>query len=341
MGRMALFAVMGLSLTLGIVAYNLNSSKNLLTGNVIGFSKYTMSRDVAHTAVNMALRALDRNDSVFIATRSLSANFMGGSATVSFSYVTSLDTMDLTCSSNFLDTTYQMKLRLYRTPVPFPTLDAAVGLNVPNVDFKIDGASARIDGHNHDIDGNLLPPSADDKPGVAVISTGDTVDILNPSWKDQIDGSKKVIVDSGMANPGLYVDQYIAANDYYYPSGLYASNMTWGSATTPKIVYCTGDVKFTGNIEGWGIMVVHGNLTLAGTFKFHGLVVAYQDAGIEEATSLSTGTPEIDGGFLMAGGAGSDFTMKGNVKVMYSSQALQNAKYINKLQVYKVARWYE
>ena len=56
MGRMALIIVMGLTLTLGIVGFSLNKAKSGTIENVSGFDKYTNARNIAHTAVNVALR---------------------------------------------------------------------------------------------------------------------------------------------------------------------------------------------------------------------------------------------------------------------------------------------
>jgi hypothetical protein len=335
---MALIIVMGLSLTLGIVGFSLNRAKTGTIENVSGFHKYATARNIAHTAVNIALRALDRNDSVFMATRTMSVSAMGGSATVSYSYpnILSLDTIVLTANARYLDTSRMMSLRLRRWPVPFPTIGQAVGLRVPDVNFQMSGTPS-IDGHNHDINGIPLPPSANDKPGVGVIYAPDTTQVLG--FGSMIDGTKDVVYDTTIADPNQFVTEYINAADRVFTSGTYGSNMTWGSAISPQIVYTTGDVKFNGNIEGWGILVVHGDLTLTGTFKFHGLVIAYQDTQID--VQFSTGTPDVIGALLMAGSTGSQFVMKGNSNVSYSKDAINNAQFINKLQVYRVMSWYE
>ena len=155
----------------------------------------------------------------------------------------------------------------------------------------------------------------------------------------------KIGVDTGMSNPALYVDQYINAADRVFTSGTYGGNMTWGTPLSPQIVFCnatSGEVRFTGTILGWGILVVKGSLRISGNFSFHGLVIGYNDLGLEKDTlALSTGTPEIIGGLLMAGNSGSRFEMKGNDKIVYSKDALELAKYINKLQAYRVVKWFE
>jgi len=338
MGRMAIIIVIGLSLTVGIVGYSLNNSKTGVIENVAGFDKYTMARNIAHTAVNMALRALDRNDSIFIVTKSMSVSVMGGSAGITYSYpsLPSLDTIELQATARFMDTTRTMKLRLKRTTIPFPDVNQPVALRVPNVDFTMSG-NPTIDGRNHSIFGSLLPPSADDRPGVGVITPSDTTKVL--AYASKIQGTGVVVLDSSIADPTPYVPEYINAADYTWGSGTYNGNNTWGSAASPVIIFCDGDVKFNGDAEGWGILVVKGNLEFRGGFTFHGLVITYSDVTIECA--FASGTPDIIGATLVAGPSGSKFTMKGNSTVAFSQPALDMAQYINKLQVYRVMRWYE
>lgn len=338
MGRMAIIIVIGLSLTVGIVGYSLNTSKSGTIENVAGFDKYTTSRNIAHTAVNMALRALDRNDSVFIATRYMEMNLMDGRASVALSYpsLPALDTVDLTATAWFMDTTRLMRLRLYRKPVPFPVVNEAVGLRVPNVQFQMNG-TADINGKNHSMLGFPLPPSAEDKPGVGFLTPSDTADAA--PYALMIDGTPDAVQDSFIADPGLYAGEYMSAADMVFNTGTYGSNMVWGSPAAPWIVFCDGDVKFNGNVDGWGILLVRGSLTLAGTFKFRGLVIAYDDATID--VQFSVGTPDVIGGLIMSGPSGGKFVMKGASSVVYSKEALEMAKYINKLQVYRVLRWYE
>jgi len=242
-----------------------------------------------------------------------------------------------------MDTVKQMYLRLRRQPIPFPTVGEAVGLRVPNVDFQMNG-SPSIDGHNHDIYGNLLPPSSNDKPGVGVL-TPNPDSITVAAYDGMIVGTQDVVVDPTMSDPSQYVNDYISAADRVFSPGVYGGNMTWGTQAAPQIVYSngeSGEVRFTGTVEGWGILVVKGSLRNSGNFTFHGLVIGYNDVTIRKDTvGLSTGTPNIVGGIVMAGNSGSLFQMKGNDNVSYSKDALELAKYINKLQVYHVMKWYE
>ena len=147
----------------------------------------------------------------------------------------------------FMDTVKTMSLRLRRQPIPFPTIGEAVGLRVNDLDYDMNG-SPSIDGHNHDINGNLLAASANDKPGVGVM-TGNPDSVKVAGFGSKIDGTSDVVVDPGMSDPSLFVNDYINAADRVYTSGTYGSNMTWGSQAAPQIVFAnatSGLVKFGG-----------------------------------------------------------------------------------------------
>ena len=350
MGRMAIILVMSLVLTAGIIGYSINQSKSYSVENVAGFDKYVSARNIAHTGVNMMLRALDRNDTMYVnklsrgQTARLHTNLMSGVCSVSVKLTNPafLDTIDITSKAVMMETTKTMTLRLRRRPVPFPTINEAVALRVPAVDFRLTG-NPLIDGRNHDMNGTLLAPSANDKPGVGVITLADSITVAG--YGSKIQGSQDVKIDLGMDDPSLFVNDYISAADRVFTAGTYSGNMTWGTEAAPQIVYAdatAGNIKFAGTISGYGILVVRGSLEISGNFKFRGLVIAYNDVTIEKDTlALTTGTPDIIGGVLMAGNPNSRFEMKGNDKIVYSKDALEMAKYINKLQVYKVIRWYE
>lgn len=346
MGKMALLMVLGLSLTVGYIAYTLNKSKSTLVERVTGFDKYANARNIAHTGVNMLLRRFDRNDSTLLAPLNLglpvymTVSSMGGvcSLMAKLPSYPALDTVDITANSRFMDTTRYMKIRLRRAPVPFPTFNEAVGLHVNSPNFQMNG-SALIDGRDHTIDGVLLPapPDTSYKPGVGVINPADTSTVLG--YASKINGTQDVKVDPSIVDPSSFVPEYINAADYTYGSGTYGKNYVWGSPTNPQIVYANGNVTFNGNGVGYGLLVVNGNLTLAGTFQWHGVVICYNTATID--VQFAAGTPNIYGAVLMSGPAGSDFIMKGNTEVAYSYAAVQMAMYINKLQVYRVMYWYE
>ena len=351
MGRLAIILVIILVASVGIISYSINLSKKYTVENVSGFHKYTIGRNIAHTGVNMMLRKLDKNDTSIINPMNrgqkvwMRTNVMAGICSVSIQLKNPLylDTVDLTSKSQFMDTVYTMRLRLQRSPIPFPSINEAVGLNVPNVEFKIKGASVRIDGRDHDVNG-VLTSGVNDKPGVGIVTPADSIKVLDPKWVNQILGTRKVVVDDSMLDPSQYLTEYLMGADITYrgPTTI-PPGVTWGSSTTPWIVVCdasAGEIKFPGKIEGWGILVLRGGMEMETSFKFHGLVIVYDSLRVKDIEFDLEGSAFVVGGLLMAGGGGS-FELEENSKVYYSKEALDLARYINKLQAYKVMKWYE
>jgi len=335
MGKMGMVIVFGMSLASMFLGYKINQSHVSSVTNMSGYFKYTMARNIAHAAVDVALHELEMgNDSTELFTGSV----MGGTYTVDVVFVR--DTVDMASRGYYVDTTYSIALRLERYAKPFPEVQGAVVLPVNRVGFTMQGSTS-IDGRDHDINGNLQP-GAESKAGVVTLSEADSVAVA--AFSNRIMGSPQVSIDTAMSDPLKFVDEYIANADYTYNAGVYGSNATWGSAESPAIVVCdagSGTVEFTGSIEGWGILVVKGKLGLAGTFKFHGLVLVYQEGASEAELSMGVGASKIVGGILMDGAEGSKFTMKGNAQVVYSSAALDNAEHMKKLMAYRILSWYE
>jgi hypothetical protein len=146
-----------------------------------------------------------------------------------------------------------------------------------------------------------------------------------------------------------FLSEYKSSADYSYnSSGTFGGNNTWGTSASPAIVYCNaGDdtsysIKFAGNITGYGILVVRGNVQFNGTFDFYGLVVV--DGYNTMVQFGASGTPQIVGGVIVAGNSSASVTLKGTGntgKVKYSSDALAKARKINKLAYYSILEWYE
>ena len=273
---------------------------------------------------------------------------MSGLCTISvkLSHPPALDTIDIISKAKYIDTSRSMQIRLTRKPVPFPVIGEALGLRIPGVDVSASGNANNIDGRDHALDGNtIVGPGLS---GVGVLSSSDSTDVVNVKKLNITTsaGVPKITVDPGMADPASYIQDYVNAADYVYTAGTYGSNMTWGDSTRPVIVYAngqSGDVTFNGTITGWGILVARGTLNLGGNFSFNGLVITFNDVTINQDTLAlgGKGTPDVLGAILAAGNTNSDVILKGNTQVSYSSAALNLAKYINKLQVYRVLQWYE
>ncbi|MBM4160335.1 MAG: hypothetical protein FJ217_04455 [Ignavibacteria bacterium] len=338
MGRASLFLVLGLSLAFGIIGFSMRRTTTSLVEAQTGYSKYLFARNLARTAIHTTLRAFDRN----LTPIPEAGAFNGGSYAVQ--YQENHDTLWLKSTGMYAESTYTMRVKLFRTTKPFPRVGAAIGIRATPVNFLIAG-HAKVDGRNYDSTGTNLVGSGD-VPGVATMTSSDSTTVAKE--KDEIQGAPPIKVDTSTIDPLPFLDEYKSNADYVYNvSGVY-NTVTWGTESNPVIVYCnagddtTFSIKFTGNVVGWGILVVRGNVQFNGNFDFKGLVVV---DGFNTVVQFgAAGTPQIVGGVIIAGNAGASVALKGtgaNAKVKYSADALDKARRIGKLRYYSIIEWYE
>ncbi len=343
MGKMALLMVLAMSLTLGVVGYTINGAKMSVSSRVAGFHKYTSARNIAHSAVNVTLRAFDRNDTSVInplekgKTVTLNKTMMDGESVVTITLPPSLkrDTLDMTTKATFQDSIYRMKLRLRRTPKPFPMVNACIGFASAGIVYAIDGKPHSITGLNYNIDGTRGDASRDTL-GVATKTSADSAVVAPDAAR--ISGDPFKIKVEPPDDPSSYVGEYINMADYVFADGS-SNNGTYGSPTAPVIGYAKGEVKFGGNGKFYGVLIINGSLDFNGTFNIYGLILCY-GSDIVISVSTSAGNPSLYGGLIMSGSAGSKFSLKGTPQLFYSYEALEMAKYIGKMQAYQVVSWY-
>jgi hypothetical protein len=340
MGRASLLLVMSLGVVFGIIGMSMRGSTNTLVVAQTGYFKYSEARNLARMAIHTTLRAYDRN----LYPIPTSGTFNGGTYNLAISE--SADTLWITSTGRVADSSYTMKVKLLLTTKPFPAVNAAIGIRATPVNFSVN-AKAMVDGRNYDATGTTLVGNGD-MAGVSTMKKADSTTVKTAGGANIL-GSPPVDVDTTTIDPLPFLSEYKSSADFTYnASGTYGGNTTWGSSPAPAIVYCNaGDdtsysIKFTGNISGYGILVVRGNVQFNGTFDFHGLVVV--DGYNTVVQFGASGTPQIVGGVIVAGNAGASVSLKGTGntgKVKYSEDALAKAKKINKLRYYSIIEWYE
>ncbi len=344
MGSNSIFGVLALMFFFTVINSSMNERDKHAADDTYGYIKYTYAREIARSAINIALKKV--SDSVSI--KSVYGKLDGGTYTVSISKVEPV--MDISSHAMFNDTNYKIQAKLLVYPKPFPTVGAAVGLHVNDVDFGIvngknKNPSTTINGYNHDTSGNRLYDTLG-VPGVTVIKASDTAKILTPPYPNQIDGPRDANYDPNLPDPAEFVDLYIAQADTIISATKpMNSNATFGRSTNPAIVYIDGgpdtnsSIKINGNLSGWGILVIHGNTVFNGNLTWKGLVIVYGETAI--TFSASSGNATILGSILMGGAPGSEFTTNGSVSFKYSTETLKRAQYIGKLLAYRIIDWYE
>jgi hypothetical protein len=338
MGRTAIILVIGLGIAFGFISNSIRSGINILTANSVSYNKYSIARNLARTAIHATLRAYDRGLDPIPTT----GTFNGGTWNVHLT--TSVDTLWIVSTGTYADSSYTMWVRLLRSTKPFPVPNAAIGIRAAPVNFNLTG-HAGVDGRNHNLDGTLT--GSGDLPGVTTMNKTDSSNVAAAGGTNIV-GNPPEKVDTSTVDPNAFLNEYLANADYVYnTSGTYAGQ-SWGSATSPVVVYCNAgadtsfSIKFTGGVTGYGILVVQGNVQFNGGVNFVGLVVV---SGFNTVVSFgASGTPQILGGLIVAGNNGASVTLKGTGttgKITYSSAAIQQAMNIGKLRYYKILSWYE
>jgi hypothetical protein len=339
MGRASIFLVMGLGVVFAIIGLNMQGSTSYLVKAQMGYSKYTIARDLARLAVHTTLRAYDRN----LSPIPTSGAFNGG--TYSVTTKASGDTLWLTTVGTYADSSYTMNVKLLRTTKPFPKVNAALGIRATPVAFTLSG-KAQIDGQNYDSTGTKLIGTGN-VPGVATMTKTDSTTVKKAGGTN-ITGSVPVKVDTSTVDPLSFLNEYKNGADYTYDVGGTYTNVTWGSPSAPSIIYCNaGDdpaysIKFTGNVVGYGILVIRGNVQFNANFTFTGLVII--DGFNAQVQLGQSGTPQVIGGVIVAGNAGASISLKGTGttgKIMYSAAALKTASNVAKLRFYSIMEWFE
>lgn len=350
MGKAALMLVLGLSLAFAVIGQNLHKTGSMTAEFQTGYLKYASARNLARTAVHARLRTIESGGAQ---KGRLDGSFNRGTY---YTVVDSLgpDSLRMIAWSRYEDSVYTMRLTLQSYPKPFPGVSAAIGIRATPVSFSMSGSGVEVNGNNHNEDGSAIVASGH-VPGVATLNKTDSTTVYNEGLDNKgvqrIKGSPSAVtVNPNTPNPADFMDEYREAADSIYNQTNISGNRNFGSPTRPSIIFCESladtnyKVKFAGNVTGYGILAIRGNLEISGTFNWYGLVIVFGEANT--VTFGGTGTPSIVGGLIVArkGDGAASLTLKGSGnqgKVLYSSAALERAKKVPKLTYYRVVDWYE
>lgn len=218
----------------------------------------------------------------------------------------------------------------------------------PNTETNFSGTSFSINGNDNC---NAAPAV----PGIVVTDPALKTEITNDTTSDGgLSSNQMSLVTGAGGTPSVatrsplsqtvsqIADQYLTLTHTDLPAGNYSGTGSWGTSTTPQITQITGDAQITGNITGYGVLIVNGALDVAGNFTFNGLVIA---RGGDVAVQV-TGNAGVYGSLLIAPKAAPDaayeLDVRGNAHVRYDSCALASANSWKPLpKMAKVTAWKE
>ncbi len=215
---------------------------------------------------------------------------------------------------------------------------SALYVDAGNVASNYNGNAFRIDGTDHDINGN--PISGTDKPGIVTSNAASSAGIrpTRAQQGNRITGSTAppsiVTDDSNPVNISAYTENLGKIADYTFNDeddgvldgklhlvpGLLESKglpTTFGSEDTPVVIEVNTDLEILGNIEGYGIFHINGSLLSGGgTILWHGIFV------VEGEEAWVHGTPDVIGALWIKSEGTLDFRVSGNPNIRYSSEAI-------------------
>jgi hypothetical protein len=227
--------------------------------------------------------------------------------------------------------------------------DGALALRGAAARMNISGSGLFISGTDHDpANGNPLTAAK----SRSAISVSDST--MNDLVMGALGNPPPVgILDSASDVQAVALSDYLSgtaiaqlANDlcaapgalvHSVPSGgtLAFENQVWGSQATPQLHCIEGQptggdgASFTGNNSGFGILVVkNADLIMNGGFHWDGLViVSGQEVGLKV---LGSSSKEVMGATLInetgaPGSATAIFDIQGNLRLLFSRQALRRA----------------
>jgi hypothetical protein len=218
---------------------------------------------------------------------------------------------------------------------PLPPIPGSVYTEGP---MTFAGAAFDIDGRDHYASApwDTVPGAS---PLVGVATTYDPTNItstLNASQQDNIIGSG-ASPSVQASNVNLDIAAMAAAFNLMADYTL-AGNQTnpvvpdWGDLNNLKIVHITGDLTISGNLTGAGVLVIDGDFQMGGTINWEGVVICLGDVDVVGGGAAKN----IVGALLVQGSVAGDSNINGNIKVLYSSEMLQN---LNMLSKYEISSW--
>jgi len=238
---------------------------------------------------------------------------------------------------------------LQRSQALLPVPNAAVFLGDPNADVTFNGRSFAVSG--------IDPISGVAVPGIGV--AGDpsgVVSSLGLLQRTQIVGAGGVPSVAEVTAPAPWnsgnefindmISTYSGAADHFLPAGTYdeapegddgrdsdgdgqideADEGWFGDPNTSAmaITYGQGDIHFSGNVVGAGLLVIDGTLRISGQFLWHGMVIV---RGNLELVGGGTNSKLILGAAYIGSNVTdenpSSFSIGGNAMVQYSALQMQ------------------
>lgn len=205
-------------MALGFIGLQMYRSDEYTMETQYVYMKYMNARNLARASVHAALRTYDRN---LTPPTGVSTSFNAGTFRLdSLWSSTNLDTLRMVTRGTYAESTYVMRLTLFRSTRPFPTVGAALGIRAtPLTKFTMNGKPL-VDGRAYDTSGTRrLNPGEEgygDKPGIAAMNAADTTKINGGQGNGTINGTPPMTIDTTTVDPRPFLDIYKNNADFTF-----------------------------------------------------------------------------------------------------------------------------
>ncbi len=162
----------------------------------------------------------------------------------------------------------------------------------------------------------------------------------NPSWRlnSQIvpnvnsDGSPNYSQVSKIDIPNFNPNDYKSTATVTYNSNkFYSGNISLGSKDSPEIIYVNGDLNLSGNISGYGVFIVKGNIIINGNVKINDADPNASNLGLYATGDINAnGNSQLHAQIL----TNSNVNLNGNVKVYGSVTARGGVNFNGNVNIY-------
>jgi hypothetical protein len=339
MGKGILIVVLGMSVIIGFFILKLNANSKENQSTTVNMFEQTQARLIANSGVEVYLEKL-KADNTMLGNTYTNNSLFGGTYDVNLSGPDSAVLVRSTAT--FMGVTHTSIVKAQADKLPFFPVPGAMYIAANSVsNVKISG-NIKVNGYDHDINGNLLN-NGNVLPGIAVDNPADVAKI-----KGSIKGSAEIDGTGGKPSVqpvtnGIDWEKYamdVESNpDIIINSSTNLNNIAnLGTLAHPKSTFVNGDITFNKNLEGCGILVVNGNLTINGTFTYRGIIIAYKDS---EITTKLNGNGKVYGAMIIAGTSANLEISNGNFNCFYSQAALTAIGTLIKARRFNILSWWE
>ena len=120
-----------------------------------------------------------------------------------------------------------------------------------------------------------------------------------------------------MTAPG--VPDSTVTTDFNWPA-----TGTIGSAANPVNLYFQGDLNITGNITGYGVLIVDGDLDISGTLTWNGIILIGSCSTCNGAL-VGTGAATVNGAMVVGNSVDAAVNFTGSANINYSCEGIDIA----------------